>query len=73
MLTEASMLASKFEARDVADMAALRTSLAGHNIPDIQDPIGHDLTVFNAIGSRIASLLPPVLELCGSPSGHTAD
>jgi protein-tyrosine phosphatase len=63
-LSEASCLASEFSARSVADLAALRPQLAGHELADIPDPIGQGAEVFATIGGQIADLLPPILELC---------
>jgi protein-tyrosine phosphatase len=63
-LSEAARLATKFSARSVADLASLRDQLAEHELADIPDPIGQSAQVFAAIGSQIADLLPPILELC---------
>jgi protein-tyrosine phosphatase len=64
VLSEASQLASAFNARNVADLAALRPRLASNKVADIPDPIGHREEFFAAVGSQIADLLPPILELC---------
>ncbi|WP_006247603.1 protein-tyrosine-phosphatase [Mycolicibacterium tusciae] len=63
-LTEAARLASDCNARSVAELALLRPRLAGQGIPDIADPIGQSAQVFMTIGSQIADLLPPILDLC---------
>ncbi len=63
-LSEAARLASEYNARKVADLAALRPQLAAHELSDIPDPIGQDAKVFATVASQIADLLPPVLELC---------
>jgi protein-tyrosine phosphatase len=63
-LSEAAQLASKCHARNVADLAALRPQLGAEELLDIPDPIGQSTEFFSAIGSQIASLLPPILELC---------
>jgi protein-tyrosine phosphatase len=62
-LTEAARLATEFSARSVAELAALRPQLAGLELRDIPDPIGHSAEVFATVGSQIADLLPPILEL----------
>jgi protein-tyrosine phosphatase len=63
-LSEAARLASECNARNLADLAALRPRLAGHEAPDILDPIGRSAEFFATVGSQIADLLPPILELC---------
>jgi protein-tyrosine phosphatase len=63
-LSEAAQLASKCHARNVADLAALRPELGAEELVDIPDPIGQSAEFFSAIGSQLASLLPPILELC---------
>ncbi len=64
MLTEASRLASEFDARTVLDLATLRSQLAPCELSDVPDPIGQSSDVFAQVGSQIAVLLPPILELC---------
>jgi protein-tyrosine phosphatase len=63
-LSEAARLVSECNARNVADLAALRPQLAAHKTSDIPDPIGQGAEYFSMIGSQIADLLPPILELC---------
>ena len=63
-LSEAARLASDYKARSVADLAALRPQLAAHELVDLPDPIGQSRETFVMIGSQIAGLLPPILELC---------
>lgn len=63
-LTEAARLASEFHARDVNDLAALRPQLREADAPDVPDPIGQDAEFFTRVGSMIAGLMPPVMELC---------
>jgi protein-tyrosine phosphatase len=63
-LSEAAGLISECNARNVADLAALRPQLAAHELSDIPDPIGQDAECFSATGAQIADLLPPILELC---------
>ena len=63
-LTEAARLASVDGADTLTDLAALRPHLTANDIADIPDPIGQSPEVFAAIGSQIANLLPPILELC---------
>lgn len=63
-LAEASLLASKFGAKTVADLGELRSQLPTSEIVDVTDPINQGPEVFAAVGARIAELLPPILELC---------
>jgi protein-tyrosine phosphatase len=63
-LTEAAQLAAQADARHVTDLAELRPRLAAQESEDIPDPIGRDAEVFAAVGSQIAGLLSPILELC---------
>lgn len=63
-LTEAARLAPMKGAQTLADLAALRPQLAAHEQADIPDPIGQSPEVFAAVGSQIAVLLSPILELC---------
>ncbi len=68
-LTEAFRLATECNAQTVADLTAQRPRLAGHEPSDITDPIGQGTEIFDAIGSQIAELLPPILELCRPAQG----
>jgi low molecular weight protein-tyrosine phosphatase len=63
-LSEAARLASECDAKTVADLADLRPHLAARELSDIPDPIGQSTEFFAMVGSQIASLLPPILELC---------
>jgi protein-tyrosine phosphatase len=63
-LSEAAQLASEWYARNVAELAALRHHLVGHELADIPDPLGRTAEFFAMVGSQIADLLPPILELC---------
>ena len=63
-LTEASRLAAMVDAARLADLARLRPRLSANDKSDIPDPIGHSPEVFATVGSQIAGLLPPILELC---------
>jgi protein-tyrosine phosphatase len=62
-LTEAARLVSECNAQNVADLAALRPQLAARELSDISDPLGQSTEFFATVGSRIADLLPPILEL----------
>lgn len=64
-LREASLLVSECNARDIAELSALRPHLAAPAVSDISDPIGQNAEVFARVGSEIADLLAPILELCG--------
>jgi len=63
-LGEAARLASECGARTVTDLAQLRPQLGAHELLEIPDPIGQSSEFFEMIGSQIADLLPPILELC---------
>jgi protein-tyrosine phosphatase len=63
-LSEAARIVSECNARDVADLAAMRPQLAATETPDIRDPINQDVGYFSWIGSQIADLLPPIFMLC---------
>jgi protein-tyrosine phosphatase len=65
-LSEAAHLVTDCEATSVAELSARRPQLAEHVIVDITDPIGQSAEVLATVGSEIAALLPPVLELCRS-------
>ena len=63
-LTEASRLASMDDAEMLSDLAGLRPRLGTTDKPDIPDPIGQSPEVFATVGTQIAALLPPIMELC---------
>lgn len=63
-LSEAAQLASVHGATSIADLPALRPHLNPQELFDIPDPIGQDPMVFASVGSQIAGLLPPILDLC---------
>jgi protein-tyrosine phosphatase len=72
-LSEAALLASGRDARTVADLAALRPQVAAQELVDLPDPIGQRPEVFSMVGSQIADLLPPILELCRRCSASATD
>lgn len=63
-LSEAAKLISEFNAHDVDELAALRPQLRQIEAVDVPDPIGQHPEFFTRVGSMIAGLLPPVMELC---------
>lgn len=63
-LTEAALLASMNGVDTLADLAGRRPHLGQKDTSDVPDPIGRSPEVFAAVGSQIAELLPPILELC---------
>lgn len=65
-LIEAARIVAECKAKTIEDLSTLRPQLAAGAMLDIDDPIGQDLEVFSRVGSQIAELLPPVLELCRS-------
>ena len=72
-LNEAALLASECDAQSVADLAALRLQIASRGLLDITDPIAQGREALAMVGSQIADLLPPVLELCRRFSALAAD
>lgn len=63
-LVEAATLAGDFDARTIGDLPRFRPRLTLNALTDIPDPIGEGPEVFEEVGSRIAELLQPILELC---------
>jgi protein-tyrosine phosphatase len=63
-LREAARLASDRNAENVADLAALRPLVAADEPSDVPDPIGESAEFFSMVGTQIANLLPPLLEVC---------
>jgi protein-tyrosine phosphatase len=47
--------------------------LAAYELSDIADPIGQSGEFFATVGSQIADLLPPILELCRRSSPLATD
>lgn len=75
-LTEAARLVTEFNAQDVAELAALRPRLGARTAADVPDPIGREPEFFATVGSQIAALVPPVIDLCARsahlPTGQAA-
>ena len=63
-LSQASLLATKWNAQNVSELATLRPHLATSELQDIPDPIGEGTEFFAEVVGQIANLLPPVIELC---------
>lgn len=63
-LSEAARLISDCGAEGIADLAELRPRLNRQAAPDIADPIGEDSEFHGMVGTQIAGLLPPILEVC---------
>ena len=72
-LSEAASLAADFSAQTVTDLAALRSHLVLDERADIADPIGRNPEFFARIGTQIANLLPPILELCRRSSAYVIE
>lgn len=64
-LSQASRLASEYDARTIADLARLRPHLGTRDLSEIPDPIGQSAEFFATIGTQISALLAPIVELCG--------
>ncbi|BBX71535.1 hypothetical protein MPSYJ_49960 [Mycolicibacterium psychrotolerans] len=63
-LAEAAQIALLTNARTVEDLSNGRAFIPAEQVPDIMDPIGRARSVFDAVGAKIAELLPPVLDVC---------
>lgn len=63
-LSEAARLATDHNARTIADLAEFRPHLTTQGAPDIADPMGRGAEFFAMVGSQIADLLPPIIEIC---------
>lgn len=72
-VSEASRLASDCDAQTVNDLAGLRPRLSTQSPQDVPDPIGQGAEFFSMVGSQIAGLLPPILELCQRSAAITTD
>lgn len=62
-LAEVAHLVRDRGATTVADLSTLRPQLSTTDAPDVSDPIGQSPDFHAMVGSQIANLLPPVLEL----------
>ena len=62
-LREAAQLLTQFKPAHIGELALLRAQLRAADDLDVADPIGRGAEIFAAVGSQIASLLPPVLEV----------
>ncbi|MFW0149686.1 low molecular weight phosphatase family protein [Mycobacterium sp. smrl_JER01] len=71
-LREASRLTTECGAQGLADLSDFRSQLPANDELDVSDPIGEGTAVFEAVGSQIACLLPPVMELCRDDDGSRA-
>lgn len=63
-LTEASRIVLGHNPKTIADLSDLRALVPRRDLVDIPDPIDQNPGVFSTVGSQIADLLPPILELC---------
>ncbi len=68
-LGEAAQLISEHGADSVSALAALRAHATDLHLSDIPDPIGQERAFFEIVGSQIAALLRPALELCCRAAG----
>lgn len=53
-----------YDASTISEVHDCRPRLPGQSVTDIADPIGQGSEFYALVGSQIAELLPPVLELC---------
>lgn len=63
-LVEASRLITDAGAESIAELAELRPHLLGTECEDIFDPIGGRLDTFFEVGTTIANLLIPMVDVC---------
>ena len=70
-VAEAARIAEEAGARDIAELAELRSRIAVSESFDIIDPIGRSFEVFETVGDQIAALLEPILVLCKRSAGIT--
>lgn len=63
-LSEVARLVAVHHAQCVADLAALRPHLVANEASEVPDPIGQSAEFHAVVGSQIAELLAPILELC---------
>lgn len=64
-LSEVSWLATNGGASSVEGLAELRAQVPASDLTEVPDPMGQDPDVFQAVGSQIADLLLPIVDLCG--------
>ena len=72
-LSEAARLVSDCHAQTIAELGALRPQLALREHFDVPDPIGQSADYFAVVGSQIADLLPPILDLCQRSAAPTTN
>lgn len=63
-MSEAARLAADMRVKTVRDLSVLRSHIPRRELEDIADPIGQDVAVYERIGTQIADMLVPVLDLC---------
>nr|WP_158022671.1 low molecular weight phosphatase family protein [Mycolicibacterium gilvum] len=63
-LAEVAEFASGSDSATIADLPRLRVMQGVSGFGDVPDPIGLDSEAFDAVGTKIAASLPPILELC---------
>lgn len=63
-LAEAAGLAAGGHVNRIEQMSSARPLLSSGETLDVEDPVGRNLSTFEAVGLRIADLLRPVINLC---------
>lgn len=70
-MAEAAWLATEGGAGSIQEFSDLRAYVP-RGMTDIPDPIGAEIDVFQAVGSQIADLLPPIVGFCQRCEGLQA-
>ncbi len=64
MLSEISRIASRYHPKDLSELAVLRPQLPTQDRFDVADPIGRSQEFFDSVGTQIADLVDPLVQLC---------
>lgn len=63
-MAEAARYATEYQPTSIPDLAELRGTVGSYGAVEVPDPIGRDAAAFRAMGSQLAEMIPPILELC---------
>lgn len=62
-LGEAARIASQSGVESISELARFRSQFGSYELTDVADPIGQNKQFFESVGSQIADLLTPILQL----------